>query len=112
MSTQNEYTDTLKQIKEIEEAGAKELADAKKAMESEVHSLEEESAKSIAATRERADVTVATGVDQARRQAQAEANEAIAAAQKGSDSIMLRKLDKKDLRKVIDEIILAEFREA
>ncbi len=112
MSTQNEYTDTLKQIKEIEEAGAKELIDAKKTMEAEVHALEEESARSIAATRERADVTVATEVDQARREAQAEANEAFGAAQKESDKVMLRKLDKKDLKKVIDEIILAEFREA
>jgi len=111
MSTQNDYTDTLKRIKGIEEQSSAELEQTKKSLEDELRRLEEEYAKSIEAAREKAEKDQASQVEVARIAAQLDANQVLASAQKGSSEIASKKLDHKDLKKLIDDVVLAEFRE-
>jgi vacuolar-type H+-ATPase subunit H len=111
MTVENEYTDTLKRIKEIEETSSLELAQRKKSLEDELRHLEEDAAKALEAARAQADLDLAEQVETARSSTQLEADKVLASAQKGSDAIMAKKLDKKDFKKVIDDIVLAEFKE-
>jgi vacuolar-type H+-ATPase subunit H len=112
MTMENDYTGTLKRIKEIEEASSTELAQTKKSLEDEFRRLEEESTKSIEIAREQSEADVAKQVEEARSSAQSEADKMLASARKESEIIAARKLDRKDLKKIIDEIILAEFKES
>ncbi|MGA2664466.1 MAG: hypothetical protein ABSF83_05950 [Nitrososphaerales archaeon] len=111
MAASTDYTDTLKKIKETEEQGARELAERKKALEEELHRLEEESASSIAAARAEADEYVAKEAASARAAAELEAQKALGATAKEAEAVASKKLDKRALAKIADGI-LSGFEEA
>ena len=106
----SEYTDTLKKIKETEQQGAKELAERKKVLEEELRRLEDESSRSIEAARAEAEAYEADEVSRARASAQAEAETTLASTAKEASAISQKKLDKRALTKIAEEI-LSEFRE-
>ena len=110
MST--EYTDTLKKIKETEESSNKEVADRKKALEEELTNLEAESDKSIEAARKESEDYTAAEVDKARTAAQREADALLGAASRQAETIANKKVDKKELSKIIQQAILSGFNEA
>ena len=111
MTMANDYTDTLKRIKDIEETSSRELAQRKKSLEDGLHRLEEEDARSIATAREEADAYVSKQLDQTRSAAQTEADKVIASARTKSKEVASKRLDKSNFKKIIDESLLAEFRE-
>jgi vacuolar-type H+-ATPase subunit H len=110
MTMSNDYTDTLRRIKDTEEASAREVADRRKALEEELRHLEEESMGSIAAAKQQAELYVSRQVEDARTSSQVQAEKALQDAAKESEKIASKKLDKKDLKKVVDELLFAEFR--
>lgn len=109
MST--EYTDTLKRIKAAEDAGNMEVSERRKALEAELHQLEQETDSSIEASKRDADAFVAGEVEKARRAAQADADTLLASTSKQAEAIASKKLEKKELRKIIESVILSEFEE-
>jgi vacuolar-type H+-ATPase subunit H len=111
MAASTEYTDTLKKIKETEEQGARELSERKKALEDELHRLEEESANSLAAARTEAEDYVAKEVAKARAEGELQAKELLGTTTNEAGATAAKKLDKRALAKILDEI-LSEFKEA
>jgi vacuolar-type H+-ATPase subunit H len=107
----NDYTDTLKRIKDIEETSSRELANKKKSLEDELHHLQEDATKSIATAKEEAEAYVAKQADDARSAAQVDADNVLASARKESEAVAAKRLDRKDFRKIVDEMLLAEFKE-
>jgi vacuolar-type H+-ATPase subunit H len=110
MAASTEYTDTLKKIKETEEQGARELSERRKALEDELHRLEEESANSLAAARTEAEDYVAKEVAKAKAEGELQAKELLGATTKEAEATAAKKLDKRALAKIVDEI-LSEFKE-
>ncbi len=108
MST--DYTETLKKIKETEEASSREILQRRKALEEELRGLEAESAASIAEAKKRAEAHIAEEVEKAGRSAQKTADALSAKTAKEADAVAAKKLDKKDLKKIIDNALLSEFK--
>jgi vacuolar-type H+-ATPase subunit H len=108
MST--DYTETLKKIKETEEATSREILERRKALEEDLRNLESESAAEIAAAKKEAESHVASEVEKARKAAQQKADTLLAATNKESKEISAKTLDKATLRKIIDKTILSEFK--
>ncbi|HYW82988.1 MAG TPA: hypothetical protein VFB30_07030 [Spirochaetia bacterium] len=108
MST--DYTETLKKIKETEEATSRELLERRKQLEEELRKLEEESAAEIAEAKMQGESHVASEVEKAHKAAQAKADALFAATGKQAKEASTKKLDKAQLRKIIDKTILSEFK--
>jgi vacuolar-type H+-ATPase subunit H len=108
MST--DYTSTLKKIKETEEATSREVLERRKRLEEELRKLEEESAAEIAEAKMQAESHIASEVERARKAAQAKADALLASTNKQAKEISAKKLDKAQLRKIIDKTILSEFK--
>jgi vacuolar-type H+-ATPase subunit H len=108
MST--DYTETLKKIKETEEATSRELLEKRKALEGELGGAEEDAAASISQAKRKAEELVAAEVEKARRAAQKEADALLAKSSKDAKEVAARKLDKAALKKIIDQTILSEFK--
>jgi len=104
------YTDLLKKIKETEEGGSRELSDRKKDLEDELQRLEEAARKSISEAKEEAEAIVNRGVEGARNDVQAEVQKLLSSATGESEKLAAKKLNGKELRKIIEEIVLAEFK--
>ena len=109
MST--DYAETLKRIKDAEEAGTREVAEKKKELESELLNMEQVADKSIADTKVGAELSVAKEAESARKSAQREADALLASTKKKADEIASKKLGEKDLRKIVDDILFSEFTE-
>ena len=108
MST--DYTETLKRIKETEEATSRETLERRKQLEEELRKLEEESAAEIAEAKKQAEFHVASEVEKARKAAQENADALLATTYQQAKDISSKKLDKAQLRKIIDKTILSEFK--
>ena len=108
MST--DYTETLKKIKETEEATSRETLERRKQLEEELRKLEEESAAEIAEAKQQAEFHIANEVEKARKAAQEKADALLATTYKQAKDISAKKLDKAQLRKIIDKTILSEFK--
>ncbi|HUI00649.1 MAG TPA: hypothetical protein VLX56_03345 [Nitrososphaerales archaeon] len=108
MST--DYTDTLKKIKETEEASSREILERRKALEEKLRSLEADSAATIADAKNRGDTHVADEVEKARMAAQKGADALLAKTSKEASSIAAKRLDKKDLKKIIESTLFSEFK--
>jgi len=108
MST--DYTDTLKKIKETEEASSREILERRKALEEQLRALEAESSATIADAKKRGDEQVAAEVEKARKAAQKGADALLAKTAKEASGIAAKKLDKKDLKKIIDNALFSEFK--
>jgi vacuolar-type H+-ATPase subunit H len=108
MST--DYTETLKKIKETEEASSREILQKRKALEEELRRMEEASAVSIAEAKRRAEALVSGEVESARRAAQKRADDLSASTDMEAKELSARKLDKSALKNIIDKTLLAEFK--
>jgi vacuolar-type H+-ATPase subunit H len=108
MST--DYTETLKKIKETEEATSREILERRKALEEELRRMEADSATSIAQAKAQAEAYVAAEVEKAGKSAQAKADGLLATTSKQAKDVAAKKLDKKDLKKIIDNTLFSEFK--
>jgi vacuolar-type H+-ATPase subunit H len=107
MST--DYADTLKRIKDAEEAGSREVAERKKSLEAELLTEEQAADKSIEDARKGAEAYVADETESAHESAQREAEALLASTKKKADGISSKKLSEKELRKITDEVLFSEF---
>jgi vacuolar-type H+-ATPase subunit H len=105
-----DYTETLKKIKETEEASSREILERRKALEEQLRALEAESAASIAEAKAQAEEHVADEVEKARKSAQKGADALLAKTGKEASAIASKRLDKKDLKKIIDNTLFSEFK--
>lgn len=103
------YTDTLKRIKEAEETSNREVAEKKKSLEAELHELEQVADESIELAKKDAELYVTKETDSARESAEEEAASNLSLAKKRADGIASKRLDKKEFRQIIDEILFSEF---
>ena len=104
-----DYTDTLKKIKGLEEASSKALAERRRALEEQLRQLEAESAHSINDAKKKAEGLISERVGQARESANKEAGEISSVAEKEAGAMASKKLGKKELKKVIDDVLFSEF---
>ena len=112
MSTSNDYAEALRKLKEAEVSTATELAARRKALEEELGSMEEESARSIEEAKGEAEAFEARSVEAARSAAQTEAEKLLSSAAGEVERIAAKRLDKKEFRKIVDDVLLSEFKEA
>jgi len=108
MST--DYTETLKKIKETEEATSREILERRKALEEELRHMEAESAGSIAQAKAQAEAYTASEVEKAHSSAQSKADALMATTSKQAKEVAAKRLDKKDLKKIIDNTLFSEFK--
>ena len=108
MST--DYTDTLKKIKETEEASSREILERRKALEEQLRGLEAESAATIADAKKSGEARIADEVEKARKSTQKGADALSAKTTKEANAVAARTLDKKDLKKIIDNTLFSEFK--
>lgn len=104
------YTDTLKRIKDAEETSNREVAEKKKALEAELHEIEQVADKSIELAKGAAETYITKETNAARQTAQAEAKAMLDSTRKRAEDIASKKLEKKEFRKIIDEILFSEFK--
>ena len=105
------YTDTLKRIKEAEEASNREVAEKKKDLEAELHDMEKVADESIEVAKRDAELYVNNEVEAAKQAAQKEADTLLTLTKKKADDISSKRLDKKEFRQIIDGILFSEFEE-
>jgi vacuolar-type H+-ATPase subunit H len=105
-----DYSQTLKNIKDAEEAGNREIAEKKRVLAEELQLIQEEAAKSIAAAKADAEAYVAKEVEKARSAAQVEADKIVESVAKEAEQIAARKLDKSTFKRIIEEVLLSEFK--
>lgn len=105
------YAETLKRIKDAEEASNREVAEKKKSLEAELHEIEGESDESIELAKKDAELYVTKETDDAKQAAQKDADALLQATERRADEVASKKLDKKEFRRIIDDIILSEFKE-
>jgi vacuolar-type H+-ATPase subunit H len=98
MSTSNDYAEALRKLKEAEVSTATELAARRKALEEEAKG--------------EAEAFEARSVEAARSAAQAEAEKLLSSAAGEVERIAAKRLDKKEFRKIVDDVLLSEFKEA
>ena len=108
MST--DYTETLKRIKDTEEASSREILERRKVLEAELRQLEEASNASIGDAKRKGEAMVADEVAKTVKAAQKDADATLASVEKESKAISGKKLDKAALKKTIDNVVLAEFK--
>ena len=109
MSTEN-YTDTLKKIKDAEEASNREVADRRRSLEAELSSMEREADQTIVAAKADGELHVAKEGENARKAAQREADTLLASTKSKADAVASKRLGEKDLQKIVDEILFSEFK--
>jgi vacuolar-type H+-ATPase subunit H len=110
MST--DYTQALKNIKEAEEASSRAIEEKKKALMAELAAAQEEASKLNTAARAEAEAYVAGQVEYARSVAEKGAEKLVATTQKDAQQIAKKKLGKAALEKIIEDILLSEFKGA
>jgi len=106
-----DYAETLKKIKDAEEAGTREVAEKKKELESELTNMEQVADKAIRDSKTGAELYVAREAENAKKSAQREAEALLASTKKKADEIASRKLGEKELRKIVEETLFSEFEE-
>jgi vacuolar-type H+-ATPase subunit H len=104
------YTETLKRIKDAEEASNREVAEKKKDLEVELLALEQAADKSIEAARKDAELYVERAAETAREAAQGEADTLLSTAQKNAQELSSKRLGNKELGKIADGIVFSEFK--
>jgi len=104
------YTETLKRIKDAEEASNREVAEKKKDLEAELLGIEEAADNSIEAARKEAELYVEKAGESARDAAQKGADALLATAQKDAQQVASRRLGKKELGKILDDTVFSEFK--
>jgi len=104
------YTDTLKRIKEAEEASNREVADKRKSLEAELVGIEQAADQSIAAAKAEAEAAVAKEAESARKSSQREADSLLASTKSKADEVASKRLGGNELRRIVDEVLFSEFK--
>lgn len=104
------YTDTLKRIKEAEETSNREVAEKKKSLEAELHDIEQTADESIEVAKKNAELYVTKETDAAKESAQKEASALIESTSRKAEDVASKRLDKKEFRRIIDQIVFSEFK--
>lgn len=104
------YTDTLKRIKDAEDASNREVAEKKKSLEAELHEIERVADESIETAKKEAELYVTKEVDLARDAEQKKAEALLESTRRKSEEIVSKRLDRKEFRKIADEIVFSEFK--
>ena len=110
MST--DYTQTLKTIKETEEESARTITEKKKALAEKLEKAQGEANADVARARSAAEAHVSREVETARSAAEAEARKLVESNVKDAEKVAQRKLGKAEFKKMIDDILLSEFKGA
>lgn len=104
------YTDTLKRIKDAEEASNREVAEKKKSLEADLSDIEQTADQSIEVAKKDAELYVTKETDEAKESADKDAKTLLSSTQRQADAIASKRLDKKAFQRIIDEIIFSEFK--
>jgi vacuolar-type H+-ATPase subunit H len=104
------YADTLKRIKEAEETSNREVAEKKKSLEAELHEIERLADESIELIKKEAELSVTHEVEDARQSAETDADGMLASSRRKAEEVASRRLEKKEFRRVIDDMVLSEFK--
>ncbi|MHB8567946.1 MAG: hypothetical protein ACYC7D_06915 [Nitrososphaerales archaeon] len=110
MST--DYTQALRSIKQAEETSNREISERKKALEENLRMAEEEASRSIAAAKQEAESMVAVEVERTKLGAQAGAETLLSSTTMEASGVAAKKLSASELRKIIEETLLSEFKGA
>jgi len=110
MST--DYTQTLKTIKDAEEASAREIAEKKKALAEKLEKAQAEANAGVVKARTDAETNVSQEVEAAKVTAEAEARKLVESNVKDAERVAQKKLGKNEFKKIIDDILLSEFKGA
>ncbi len=110
MST--DYTQTLKTIKEAEEASAKGIADKKKLLSDQLQSAQEQADKNVTDAKAAAESFVSQEVDKAKAVGEADAKKLVDATEREAERVAEKKLRTAEFKKIIEEILLPEFQGA
>jgi vacuolar-type H+-ATPase subunit H len=104
------YTDTLKRIKDAEEASNREVAEKKKSLEAELADIEQTADQSIEVAKRDAELYVTKETDEAKESAEKDAEALLSSTKRQADAVASKRLDKKDFQRIIDEIVFSEFK--
>lgn len=107
MST--DYTQTLKTIKEAEEASSSAIAERKKKLAEQLEWAKDQASKEIATAKAAAEVYVAKEVDNARSAAEANSKSLFASTVRDAEKVATKKVSKTEFYKIIEETLLSEF---
>lgn len=110
MSLSTDYTQILKNIKETEEATNQAIAEKRKKLAEELQLVQEDANKTIATSKAEAEAYVTGEVESAKKTAQVEADKIVASVTKNAGTVATEKLDKSELRSIIDQVLLAELK--
>jgi|GEM_PF-5285203 vacuolar-type H+-ATPase subunit H len=104
------YLDTLKRIKEAESLTERLLSERRTQLEQELKALEEASSKEIAEAQAQGEKLIQSEVEKAVTAAKEEAARIRAEADLKAKELLAKKWDKRKLRKLAEEILFSEFR--
>ena len=108
----SEYTETLKAIKQAEEASYIALAERKKALGEKLEKAESETSNEISEAKGDAESYVSKQMESARSEAEADSRTLVDSTKKDAEKIAHKKLGKSEFKKIIEETILSEFKGA
>lgn len=109
MSTSN-YAETLKRIKDAEEESNREVSERKKSLEAELSSAEQAADQALEAAKAEGELYVTKETEAAKAAAQAQADALLSSTTRKAEGIASRRLEKKEFKKIIDEILFSEFK--
>lgn len=110
MST--DYTQTLKSIKEAEEASSNAIAELRKKLAEQLEVAKEQASKDLAEAKSAAEEYVANEVGRARSAAEANSKVLVASTVKDAEKVADKKLGKIEFKKIIEDTLLPEFQGA
>lgn len=111
-----DFFQRLKNFKEMEVATSEvktrmEIAEKERVLSEELQLLQEKADQSIVAAKAEADAYVRKEIQDTKRSAQLEADKLVGSARIEAENIVTKKLDKVELGNIIEELLLAEFKE-
>jgi len=108
--SENNYVEVLSKIKAAEENASRALAEKKSELERELEALRVESRSAVEKAHREASLIIESAVQRAREDAEKEADEIISGAQKEAAEKTEKTVDKRILRRFIEEILFSELR--
>ena len=109
--TTTEYAETLKTIKEREEATNREIAEKKKYLDAELQRIQDENSRAITQAKKDAEIHVAQEVDKEKSKAEQQAAKLVESAGKEAEKIVSKKLRDSELKRIVDSVLLSEFQD-
>lgn len=107
MST--DYTQTLRSIKDAEEASSKAIDEKKKMLTERLENARSETVAEVASVKEQAETMVTKEIDIAQKSAEADSKKIVESTVSEAQAIARKKVTKSALKKIIEETLLSEF---